>query len=302
MTELAGRGALVTGGLSGIGLGITRALVSAGARVVATYRRSQHLKEAAEVLGNDFGSRVYAIRMDVTDRDEVETAAAESEYLLGKIHLVCNSAGVNLLGPMDEATHEDWEWIIGVNLFGIVNTLKAFLPYVKRHGEGGHIVNVGSMSCFIAGTAAGIYTASKFAVRGLSESLRYSLARHHIAVSLVCPGLTKSRIYEQALYRPPELRRSGITLSAEVLTRMELIHARGMQADEVGLLTVEAIRSNRFYVFTHPEFKEEVRELSDEALAAFPEGSAPPERDAVEQARRGAIAAAREQIRLNSTP
>src|SRR5690606_13724953 len=111
------------------------------------------------------------------------------------VHVLCNNAGVNLLRPTEHASREDWDWIVGVNLHGVINVLTEFLPPMKARGEGGHIVNIASMSAFIAGPLSGVYAASKFAVRGLSESLRYSLAPDGIGVTLVCPGLVKTDIF-----------------------------------------------------------------------------------------------------------
>jgi short-subunit dehydrogenase len=204
---------------------------------------------------------------------------------------------------MDAATHADWDWVLGVNLQGVINTLVSVLPRIKAHGEGGHIMNVASMSAFISGPMSGIYAASKFAVRGLSEGLRYNLAPHNIGVSLVCPGLTRTAIYRSSLNRPVRLLDAAAHIDERTLERLERVHASGMDPDEVGRKALQGMRRGDFYVFSHSEFKEEIRELYEEILAAMPAEEADPERVAAEAARRRQIAEAKATIvRLRGRP
>jgi NAD(P)-dependent dehydrogenase (short-subunit alcohol dehydrogenase family) len=187
---------------------------------------------------------------------------------------------------MDVATYDDWDWILGVNLGGIINVLVSFLPAMKSHGEGGHVVNVASMASFISGPNAGVYTTSKFAVRGLSESLRLNLAQYRIGVSLACPGLTNSNIYVAPRERSGQYATTGFPLDDAAIDRLREIHAVGMCADEVGRRILTGVRENRFYVFSHPEFREEVRELADAVMSAFAEEVCEPRRAAIEERRR----------------
>jgi NAD(P)-dependent dehydrogenase (short-subunit alcohol dehydrogenase family) len=270
MKSVTGKAAFVTGGSSGIGLGIARALSDAGMRVAIGYLRPEQRDPALESLRERGGAQARAVFVDVTDRESVREAASEVARNFGELHVLCNSAGVNLLGPMDEATYDDWDWMLGVNLDGVVNSLVEFLPLIKKHGQGGHIVNVASMASFITGPGFGLYATSKFAVRGLTESLRYSLGRHKIGVSLLCPGLTKSTIYEAPLHRPPHLSRSGVRVDAARVRELGAVHDLGMDADEVGRKTLQGILRNDFYIFSHPEFRQEVAEACDEILAALP--------------------------------
>jgi len=228
--------------------------------------------------------------MDVTDRNSVKLAAIEVDRKFGGLHVLCNSAGVNLLEPMDEATYDDWDWVLGVNLGGVVNSLMEFLPLIKKHGQGGHIINVASMASFITGPGFGVYATSKFAVRGLTESLRYNLGRYKIGVSLLCPGLTKSKIYEAPLHRPQHLSRSGTRVDDAMMHRLAEAHALGMDADEVGRKTLQGMLRNDFYIFSHPEFREEVREACDEILCSLPEERSDFERMKYERKRRKAKA------------
>jgi short-subunit dehydrogenase len=250
-----------------------------------TYRRTQQLDSALAELRRGTDAIVHPVRLDVTDRSAVKEAAKEVEGTLGDIHVVCNNAGVNLLGPMEEATFDDWDWILGVNLGGVINVLVEFLPRVLKHGKGGHILNVASMGAFIAGTRAGVYSTSKFAVRGLSECLRYNLARYGVGVSLLSPGLTQSRIYEAPLRRPAHLASSGFRVDEEFVRQLASVHAAGMDADEVGRRALRGIMRNDFYIFSHPEFREEVRAHNEEVVRAFPDEEPDPRRMTYERAR-----------------
>ena len=183
------------------GSGWRRRSSRAGMRVAIADVRADHLEAATAELGGD----VHAIQLDVTDRDAFARAADETERVLGNVHVLCNNAGINLFNDIADATYQDWDWVLGVNLGGVVNGVVTFVPRIKAHGEGGHVVNTASMAAFVAGPGAGIYTTAKFAVHGLSDALRWSLLPHGIGVSMVCPGLVKSKIYESDLIRPAEL-------------------------------------------------------------------------------------------------
>ena len=295
MRDVAGRVAFITGGGSGLGFGMAQAFVTAGMKVVLADLRQDHLDEAVEHFARA-GKRqsVLPLRVDVSDRQSLAQAADETERVFGKVHVVCNNAGINLFNDIAAATYEDWDWILGVNLGGVINGVHTFIPRLRKHGEGGHIVNTASMAAFIAGPNAGIYTCSKFAVRGLSEALRYSLAPHDINVSVVCPGLVDSHIYESDRLRPTHLAASSDVGDVEFMTRLAELHRRaGMPPLEAGEKVLRGILRNDFYIFTHPEFKEELREIFEEALAALPKETPPAERLAFEDRRRALKAQAR---------
>ena len=288
MRDVEGKVAFITGGGSGVGLGMAKAFVAAGMRVAIADIRDDHLEEATAELDG----AVHAIHLDVTDRDEFTRAADETERVLGKVHVLCNNAGINLFNDLADATYQDWDWVLGVNLGGVVNGVVTFVPRIKAHGEGGHVVNTASMAAFVAGPGAGIYTTAKFAVHGLSDSLRWSLLPHGIGVSMVCPGLVKSKIYESDLIRPPELSTDVTPADEEFMRILPGLHEAGMDPDEIGEKVLRAIRQNDFYVFTHPDHREELREIFDETLAAFPDEPVPADRLAVEEGRRAAKARA----------
>ena len=288
MQDVAGKVAFITGGVSGIGLGIAKAFALAGMKVVITWRREDHLEQALSWFRARPQLVVHAIRLDVTDRDGMRRAAEETVRVFGKVHVLCNNAGISVFGPMDEATYEDWEWVMGVNFGGVVNGLVSFLPFIKAHGEGGHIVNVASMAAFLAGPQAGIYTTSKFAVRGLTECLRYNLAPYGIGVSLMCPGLTKSNIHEAALHRPEEFAHTAFPADPELVKQLEELHSSGMDPLEVGQKTLRGMQRNDLYIFSHPEFEEEFREIFAAIMGALPDEEPDPRRLPIEQMRRRA--------------
>jgi NAD(P)-dependent dehydrogenase (short-subunit alcohol dehydrogenase family) len=291
ITDLRERVAFITGGVSGIGLGLAKACLRAGMRVVVTYKRDDHLQQARAELGElSAGSRFHAIAANVADREAMLAAAQEAEDRCGPVYLLCNNAGVNLFTPLDTASWEDWEWVMRVNLFGVVHGLLAFLPRMKAR-RSGHVLNTASMGAFITGPQAGIYAASKFAVRGLTECLRYNLQPHGIGVSLLCPGLTRSNIHESSRGRPASL--GGGSRPADELTirRIGEILSVGMDPEEVGRKALEGALRNDLYIFTHPEFKDELVALSQEIVAALPDEAVDARRLAFEQARRAAKAA-----------
>ncbi|HET9289411.1 MAG TPA: SDR family NAD(P)-dependent oxidoreductase [Gaiella sp.] len=288
MRDVEGRVAFITGGGSGVGLGMARSFVGAGMRVAIADLRADHLEEATAQLGGD----VHAIRLDVTDRAAFAHAADEAERVLGNVHVLCLNAGINLFNDISEATYQDWDWVLGVNLGGVVNGVVTFVPRIKAHAEGGHVVTTASMAAFVAGPGAGIYTTAKYAVHGLSEALRWSLLPHGIGVSMVCPGLVKSKIYESDLIRPAELSTDVTPADEEFMRILPGLHEAGMDPDEVGEKVLRAIRQNDFYVFTHADHRDELRGIFDEILAAFPDEPVPAERLAVEEGRRAGKARA----------
>ena len=279
MKDFAGKVAFVTGGASGIGFGMARVFLKRGMKVVIADVNDRNLAEAKLALkGNN---QVHFIKVDVTDRAAMARAADETVRVFGKVHVVCNNAGTGRAAPMDEASYEDWDHVMGVNLGGVINGIMSFVPKIKAHGEGGHIVNTSSMAGLIPlpGTG-GIYSASKFAVRGVSDSLRLNLAKDKIGVSTLFPGLTRSRM-SQAATRP------GYDGPPDEETP-------GMDPLELGEAVARGIERNDPYILAHGEFKEEVEGLFQELLDLFPDShDADPERLAFEERRRKATEAAK---------
>ena len=266
--ELKGKGAIVTGAASGIGLGIARSLAKAGANVVLADIEATALERAQSEVAA-FGVRAHARRLDVSDRDAVRAAAAEFESLLGKVHLVFNNAGVELGGRTLESVEDrEWDWIIGVNVLGVINGIRHFLPLVRWHGEGGHVVNTASIGGFQVNREyrLGPYSMTKFAVVALSEALEQDLEGTNIGVSVLCPGAVNTRIGESARNRP---ERFGGPYEQKRNDKLAAALAQGLSGDEVGERVLRGMREGEFYIFTHREPKAMLEARFARILSAF---------------------------------
>jgi NAD(P)-dependent dehydrogenase (short-subunit alcohol dehydrogenase family) len=266
MIDLAGRTAFVTGGANGIGIGLVRALLAEGCKVVMADIREDHIERALKSLDNQM---VMGVKVNVASREEMARAADEVEARFGPVTLLFNNAGVNLFQSIEESSWSDWDWVMDVNLQGPINGVMTFVPRMIAHGQGGYIVNTASMAGWLASGAPGIYNTTKFAVRGMSESLRYSLAKHGIGVSVLCPGLVKSYIYASDDIRPTELKAGAKPVDQDGVKRLAGMHETGMEPDVIAARVIDGMRAGRAYIFSHPEFREELAELFDEYLAEF---------------------------------
>ena len=266
MKDFASRTAFVTGGANGIGIGVVRALLAEGCKVAMADIRAESIDRALRSLDNP---RCMGVQVDVSSRQDMKRAADEVEAKLGPVSLLFNNAGVNLFQTAEDSSYDDWDWVMGVNLQGPINGVMTFVPRMVAAGNGGYIVNTASMASFLAAGVPAIYNTTKFAVRGLSESLRASLAAHGIGVSVICPGLVKSYIYASNDIRPENLKGSAKPVDAANVKRLADIHEFGMEPDVIAARVLEAMRENRFHIFTHPEFKDEVSELFGEILQDF---------------------------------
>jgi len=268
MQTVKGKAAFITGGASGIGLAMAEVFLEAGMRVVIADLLSSHLSEARSHLARH-GDAARFIVLDVRDRAAFAKAAEEADSVFGKVHVLCNNAGVGSDRPVMDASYDEWDWIFGVNVGGVINGLVTFMPRMRALGEEAHIVNTASLAALIPLSATAIYTGTKFAVRGLSDALRLALAPHGIGVSTLCPGLVRSRIFESARYRPSHIAAPppGANLG-EVL--MSQFAAAAVEPIEVGRAVLRGILNNDAYILTHPESKPEVAALCEELLASFP--------------------------------
>lgn len=273
MIEFKGRTAFVTGGANGIGIGIVRALLAEGCRVAIADIRQDHIERALKSFDNQM---VMGIHLDVASREEMHSAADKVEARFGPVSLLFNNAGVNLFQPIEESSLSDWDWVMGVNLHGPINGVMTFVPRMIANGQGGYIVNTASMSGWLASGSPGIYNTTKFAVRGMSESLRYSLAKYGIGVSILCPGLVKSHIHASDSVRPQALMAGARPVDEARIRQLAEFHELGMEPDVIAARVLDGIRNNRAYIFSHPEFREELAGLFDEYLADFHEHSDDP--------------------------
>jgi NAD(P)-dependent dehydrogenase (short-subunit alcohol dehydrogenase family) len=278
MKDTTGKVAFITGGASGIGLGIARAFVGAGMKVVIADIRQEALDAALKSLAA--GASVRAVQLDVTDRKAWARAADEAERAFGAVQVLCNNAGVHVGGPVQDATYEDWDFCLGVNLGGVINGIRTFVPRMIRHGQGGHIVNTSSVGGLVGNKGLGVYTTSKFAVTGLSESLRADLTTENIGVSVLCPGPVKSEFFESTMaVRPASLARTGsVTPPLGAERAMTPIFATAMTADEVGTRVLAGIRRNDLYILTHAEIRDMLEARSKALLAALPAAPVDPAR------------------------
>lgn len=269
MAEVAGRTAFVTGGADGIGLGIARALVNAGANVVVADIREEALERARASLGAD--DRVETVRLDVTDREGYARAADATEARFGKVHMLIGNAGVGILGPLADATYADWDWGLEVNLKGVVNGLVTMLPRIKAHGEGGQIVTTSSQAALIPVINSAIYTTAKAAVLGMMEVLRGELAPDNIGVSAFCPGPVQTNIAHSGDLRPADNRAASGYREFEETLSQRPNSPLWMTPEEVGERVLAGIRRNDLYILSHREFKEGLKTRFDAILASYPD-------------------------------
>jgi NAD(P)-dependent dehydrogenase (short-subunit alcohol dehydrogenase family) len=268
MQNLAGKTAFVTGGASGIGLGIAKALLGAGMNVVIADIRDDHLAAAQAELGAP-GS-VLAVKLDVTDRADFARAADAAETKFGNIHILCNNAGVAVVGPTELATFADWDWVMGVNLGGVINGIGTILPRILAHGEGGHIVNTSSMSGMVPVGGTTIYSTAKAAVLTMMETMRPELESRGVICSAFCPGAVQSNIADAGKTRPAALADTGY---AEADKRRQdggnLMHLYQTK-EEVGQRVLHGILNDELYILTHSEFLGGVTDRANAMIASVP--------------------------------
>ena len=259
MRDTTGKTAFITGGASGIGLAMARSFSGAGMKVVI----ADIERPALDVVESEFEARnaeFMTVEVDVTDRNGLAAAADAAEARFGNVHVVCNNAGVVVGGRVDEMTYNDWDWVLGVNVNGVVNGIQTFTDRIKAHGEGGHFVNTASMAGHISVPGLAVYTTSKFAVVGISETMRADLLPHNIGVSVLCPGVVDTNIFEASRNRPEELQ-DGAPPWHETIPEeegdaiMEKVRSGAIDPGPVGDMVLHAIREDEFYIFTHPDIE-----------------------------------------------
>ena len=271
MKDFRDRVAVVTGAASGIGRGLADRFAAEGMKIVLADVEEGALRQA-EAEFREKGVDVLGVRTDVSKHEELEKLAQQTLDTFGAVHVVCNNAGVaGAWGPTWANTLDDWNWIIGVNLWGVVHGVRAFLPIMPDQGDEGHIVNTASLAGLMPGR--GIYGVTKQAVVALSESLYNDLkvADAKIGVSVLCPGWVNTQIHDAGRNRPAELARTVEAMpdpQREVMekTVRDLLKT-GLQPSAVADQVFEAIRDDKLYIITHPEMDFLIRERFDNILS-----------------------------------
>jgi NAD(P)-dependent dehydrogenase (short-subunit alcohol dehydrogenase family) len=266
--EFSGKTAFITGAANGIGLGICRALARNGVNLVLADIERSALEKAREEL-KTFNIRTRAIEVDVSDAAAFERAADEAENEFGNIHFLFNNAGITLkAAPLWEITPQQWEWILGVNIFGVINGLHALVPRMIAHGEAGHVVNTASIGGLQVNPKLrnGSYAMTKYAVVAASEALALDLEGSKLGVSVLCPALVSTTLYASAARRPERLggpfERPGADMAKAWM-------AAGLAPDEVGKRMLDAIARGEFFIFTHEEPREWIEVRHQRLMAGF---------------------------------
>jgi NAD(P)-dependent dehydrogenase (short-subunit alcohol dehydrogenase family) len=273
MENVQDKVAFITGGASGIGLGMAKAFVAGGMKVVMADIRDDHVADALagfERAGQR--QRVHGLKLDVTDREGYVRAADEAERVFGRIDVLCNNAGIGVIGPLAQTKYGDWDWGIAVMITGVINGIQTILPRIRARGQGGHIVNTSSMTGILTIPNASIYAMAKSGMVGLSEAMRGELAPEKIGVSAFCPGPVQSNISETGRTRPQQFSgaNSGFAQLEQTLERRP-ISPLWMDPVECGERVLSGIRHNDMYIFTHREFREPMEERCRAMIAAFPD-------------------------------
>lgn len=271
MGGIRGRTAFITGGARGIGLGMARAFAGAGAKVVLVDLDDAALAAARAELAQR--TAVQTFRLDVRDRSAYAQVGDEAEALLGPVSILCNNAGVAGAAPVQRLTFDLWDWVMGINVTGVINGMQTFVPRMIKRGQGGHVVNTASGAGLAATPSGAMYTTSKFAVVGLSEAMRVELAPFDIGVSVLCPGPVRTDIMANTSAQEPP--REGVTpeerqQERELREMAAAFLAQGTPPDDVGQMVLAAVQANRLYIHTDRIMAEAIRRRTDDLLEAMP--------------------------------
>ncbi len=266
MTNYINKVAFVTGAASGIGFALCESLLAKNAKVMMADMNGPGLAEAIEKLGGA-SDNLSSVVCDVRNPESVKSAANQTLADFGKVHIVMNNAGVGLAGKSGQTDLKDWQWIVDINLMGVVYGVEIFTPLIKSHGEGGHILNTASMAGHMTTEYMPPYHATKFAVVGYSESIAQELSHDNIRVSCLCPTWVKSNIASSARQRPS----AGVTMPAPSLKAAQdsvsALVANGMEADRMAELTLAMMAQGRLHVFNDPEARPAI-DIRAKSLAA----------------------------------
>jgi NAD(P)-dependent dehydrogenase (short-subunit alcohol dehydrogenase family) len=273
MSNYKNKTAVISGGAEGIGLAIAEAMGLQGMNVVLGDIDEAELVKAEAKLKAQ-GIEVLTVKMDVVDPAQWQSLGEKAIERFGKVHMLVNNAGVGAApGPIERTNHNDWNWVIDVNLKGVIYGAEAIVPLIKQHGEGGWLINVASMAGMIGVPYAGAYTATKVAVVAMSESWNVELAKHNIEVSVLCPAFVKTRIHlshrnrQKEYYNAP--RKKADPKAAQKHNSAQEYVESGIAPELVGQRVVEALNAKELYIFTHPAQREVVQNRSKAIDDAF---------------------------------
>lgn len=272
MKDFKGKVAVITGAASGIGRGLAERCAEEGMKVVLADVEASAMARTAKEL-SAAGVTLLAVPTDVSKANEVENLARKTLESFGAVHLLFNNAGVAQSGAVWEMTVADWEWVMGVNLWGVIHGVRTFVPLMLAQDTEGHVVNTASMAGLTAAPDCGIYSVTKHAVVNLSESLYYDLKerRAKIKASVLCPGSVNTRIVDAARNRPGKvLNQAGVQPPNQEETAAEIFARRavesGLSPQRVAAQVFDAIREEKFYILTHPDWKPLIQERVDSIL------------------------------------
>jgi NAD(P)-dependent dehydrogenase (short-subunit alcohol dehydrogenase family) len=259
MRQFKDRVAVVTGGASGIGRAMALRFAQEGMKIVLADIEQAEL-ERTEAEFRDKGHTVIGVHTDVSKAEDVETLAKRALQAFEAVHVVCNNAGVAPGGLVWEHTAKDWEWAMGVNVWGVIHGVRAFTPILLRQGEEGHIVNTASVAGLLSLPGMGLYCVTKHAVVALTECLHHDLAGHSdkVRCSVLCPAFVPTRISDSERNRPAILRDQRVKSQEDLAREEQLRHAvqaGRISAEQVADMVFDAIRTERFYVLPHQKIK-----------------------------------------------
>jgi NAD(P)-dependent dehydrogenase (short-subunit alcohol dehydrogenase family) len=271
MEQLRGKVAVITGAASGIGRAVATRAAAEGMKVVLADIEENALKEAADELAAG-GAEVVAAVTDVSDVASVRELRDRTLREFDAVHLVHNNAGVGTGGPIWDVPEQDWRWILEVNLWGVVHGISTFVPLFIEQGEG-HVVNTASIAGLTTAPFLGPYNATKQAVVAISETLYKDLEASGVSsvgVSVLCPGFVQTRIAESERNRPSWAPERDVEGATEMRGLIQDLVRGGIPADQVAELVLDAVRTNTFYILTHPELRGALRTRFDDILEGRP--------------------------------
>ena len=254
MKEFRGKTAFVTGGASGMGLAMAEAFGAEGMNVMLADIEEGALGRAVQNL-RDKQIRCEGVVADVSSRSSMRDAALATIARFGKVHVLVNNAGVAVSGPMEHLTEADWRWVLDVNLKGVVNGVEIFVPLIESHGEGGHIVSTASLAGLFTGPGIEPYSATKYAVVGMSEGWRAELKSRNIGVSVLCPALVNTNILDSYRNRPDAYGGARPLGDARRDQVRHMMDQGGMPANVVAMAVLEAVKDDTLYIIPHPEYR-----------------------------------------------